>query len=217
MPLDRRYIGTNHLRNELGVLVYPQHVLSQEWNAPAAKVTNGYALAQAGAAIAGTTNATLNGSLAGTADVARNVVITVTHASAVVAMSGVITGTDITGGNQTEAWSVTAGGTTKTFTGKKAFKTVTSVSETIAADASGNTVVIGTGDVLGFSNQSAIASPLKELVDGAVVTNGVFLARSAVTGEDPRGSYAPNSIPNGVRVYRVYYLVDDAYHVRNVS
>lgn len=215
MPIPRRYIGTTHLRDELGVLVYPQHILYQEWVDPAAKVTNGYSASHAGAAAAGTTSMTLGGSLAGTADVARNVVITVTHGSAVVAMSGTITGTDVHGKTQTEAWSVTAGGTTKTFTGKKGFKTVTSITETVAANASANTIIAGTGDVLGLRHLTEVPLVLSELVDGAIVTTGTVIAGSATTTEDRRGSYLPASVPNAARDYRIYYLVDDVYHVKN--
>ena len=57
-----------------------------------AAVANGLSLSHLGAAAAGTTNSPLAGSLTaggvGTFTVPRNVVITVTHASAVVAMSG---------------------------------------------------------------------------------------------------------------------------------
>lgn len=215
MPLPRRYIGTNHLRDELNRLVYPQHIVFQDWVNPEAADPDGFSASHAGAGAAGTTSMTLDGALAGTADVARNVVIVVTHASAVVAMSGTITGTDIHGRTQTEAWTVSAGGTTKTFTGKKAFKTVTAITETVAANASANTVVAGTGNALGIYHRTEVPSALKEIVDAAIVTNGTVVAGSNTTTEDLRGTYTPNTVPNGVHDYRIYLIVDDVYHVRN--
>jgi hypothetical protein len=83
-------------------------------------------------------------------DFPRNVVITVTDVSAVVAQSGTITGYDILRNVITEAWSVTASGTSKTFTGAKSFAEVTSVTVTAASDASTNVIDIGTGKVFGL-------------------------------------------------------------------
>ena len=210
MPLPGDYVGSGTRRNKKGKVIMPISILTQTWTNPAAAVTNGLATSHAGAAAAGTTNPTLNGSLVsggvGVFAHARNVVITVTHASAVVAMSGVITGTDINGNPQTEAWSVTATGTSKTFTGKKAFKTVTGYTEVVAADASANTIIAGSGAVLGFENPNEVASAIKEISAGSVVTNGTLSARSTASTDDTRGTYAPNSAPNGSTSYTVFYL-----------
>jgi len=177
-----------------------------------AKVTNGISVSHAGAGAASTRNQTIGGSLA-TAGVAalrpaRNVVITVTHGSSVVAMSGIITGTDKYGQVMTEAWSVTAGTTSKTFTGKKAFWTITAISETIAADASTNSIISGTGDVLGLSAPLSVASALKEVSGGSVVTNGTFVAASTASTADPHGTYAPNTVPDAAVDYDVWYISD---------
>jgi hypothetical protein len=139
----------------------------------------------------------------------RNVVIVVTHASAVVAMSGTITGTDIHDQGLTEAWAVTAGTTSKTFTGKKAFKTVTSITETIAATAAANTIIAGSGNVLGFATKCTVASALKEIEAGSVVTTGTLVVASTVSTADKRGTYAPNTVPDGANDYTVYFLSDD--------
>ena len=162
-------------------------------------------------------NFSFDGTLAlGSPDFPRNVVITVTHGSSVVAESGVISGVDVYGKNISEAWSVTAGTTSKTFTGKKSFARVDSVTITAASDASANTNVIGNGTVLGLDCKitvqvaGAAAVPvLKEIVANAVVTNGVFVGAGTASTDDPRGTYAPNSAPNGSTIYDVWYISDD--------
>lgn len=90
-------------------------------------------------------------------DYPRNVVITVDDASAVVALSGVITGYDTFRNVITEAWSVTAGGTQKVFTGAKAFAELTSITVIAASDASTNVIDIGTGTVFGIPVQVSAA------------------------------------------------------------
>ena len=142
----------------------------------------------------------------GILDYARNVVITVTHASAVVAVSGVITGVDQYGKVLTEAWSVTAGTTSKTFTGKKGFARVDSISVVAVADASADTVAAGHGNVFGLDANLDVASAVKEVVDGAVVTTGTFVAKSSAATDDQRGTYSPSTAPDGAHDYTVYYL-----------
>jgi hypothetical protein len=153
---------------------------------------------------------TLNGSLVaggiGRPAPARNVVITVTHASAVVAMSGVITGLNRAGNNVSEAWSVTAGTTSKTFTGAVAFSRVDSITETIAADASANTIIAGTGVKLGLGSAASVASLVKETSAGSVVTNGTLVAASSAANADSSGTYAPNTVPDGAVDYEIWYI-----------
>lgn len=213
MPLPRSYLSNRSFRGASGRQFNPPGLIKQVWTDPAAAVSNGYSASHAGAGAAGTTFQTLGGSLCtggvGIADFAKNVVIVVTHGSAVVAMSGVITGTDINGNVQTEAWSVTAGTTSKTFTGKKAFKTVTSVTETVAADASANSIITGTGLVFGLQTKLAVASAVKEVAAGSVVTNGTFAVASSASTDDPRGTYSPNTAANGSNDYTVYFISDD--------
>lgn len=212
MPLPRSYITNRGFRGQSGRHYTPSAIIKQTWTDPATAVTNGYSVSHLGAGAAGTRDMTLGGSLTsggvGTADFARNVVITVTHATAVVAMSGTIYGTDINGDQLTEAWSVTAGTTSKTFTGKKAFKTVTRITETVAADASANSIIVGTGVLLGLTTQLAVASPLKEVAAGSVVTNGTFAAQSSASTDDARGTYSPNTAPNGSNDYTIWYISD---------
>lgn len=212
MPLPSGYVSNRSVTARSGRKINCSAIVHDSWVDPATKDADGISVSHAGASAASTRYQTIGGALAtgGVARLspARNVVITVTHGSSVVAMSGTITGTDRYGKILTEAWSVTAGTTSKTFTGKKAFWTVTSITETVAADASTNTIVSGTGDVLGLSAPLSVASAIKELAAGSIVTNGTFVAASTAATDDPHGTYAPNSVPNGSNDYDVWYISD---------
>lgn len=209
MPLSRAYLGGN-VRSKSGFLITPAALIYELFTNPATFVANGLSVSHAGQVTVGTGNMILGGSLCvagvGFLVTPRNVVITVTHGSAVVAMSGVITGTDRVGNPITEAWSVTAGGTTKTFTGNVAFATVTAITETIAADASTNTIVAGSGVKLGLLASVSCASLVKETSAGAVVTNGTIVLASSAVNNDPRGTYVSNAAPNGATTYEVWYI-----------
>src|SRR6266566_5562792 len=211
-----------------GSLVYHQN-----WANPTAKVANGLLTATAGPNTATITPA-LNGSLTsggvgtllptfGLFTGGRNVVVTVTHATSIVAESGVITGIDVYGVRRTEAWSVTATGTSKTYVSKTAFKQVSSVSITAATDASADTNTVGDGDILGLDVILPVAlgltgTALKEVVAAALVTTGVMVAGgitisaagviSITANADPRGTYAPATIPNGATTYDLWYVSD---------
>ncbi len=145
----------------------------------------------------------------GKPDFSRNVVVTVTHATSVVACNGVITGIDRYGRTITETWSVTATGTSKTYTGVTAFYRVDQITVTAAGDATANTLKLGFGAVFGLSMPNPIASAVKETSAGSVVTNGTFVAMSTSANADKRGTYAPNSAPNGSTSYAVWYISDD--------
>jgi hypothetical protein len=161
-----------------------------ELGAPDAIVTNGIAQAQSAT---GAHTLTLNGSLvvSGVAilDVPRNVIVDSGGADTAVLT---VTGTDEFGAVMVE--NITLNGTTA-VSGKKAFKTVTSItsSATIA-----NAAFVGTGDVLGLPvHLSDLGLVLKEMQDGVAATAGTFVAAvdtipTATTG-DVRGTYDPNS------------------------
>jgi len=138
--------------------------------------------------------------LNGAADAPRNVVAAWTGTAVLT-----VTGTDEYGNVVRES---SASGTT--FAGKKAFKTVTAVS--VSADVTALTV--GTGTVLGLPVYLADASDvLKEIMDDVAATAGTLAAGilttpSATTG-DVRGTYAPNSAPNGSRKYELIAALRD--------
>lgn len=142
-------------------------------------------------------------------DFPRNVVITVTHATSVVAVSGVISGKDQYGRDITETWSVTATGTSKTYTGAKAFKRVDSVTITAVSDASTDTVKVGTGQVFGLDFRNAAVGLVKEQVNGAVVTTGTVVAAGTGAAVDAQGTYSPATAPDGAHTYEAWYLVND--------
>lgn len=80
----------------------------------------------------------------------RNLVSVMTHNSAVVASTILITGYDYALQPMTELHTITATGTSKTVTGTKAWAYVTSVAIASAADSETNTLNIGTGTKLGL-------------------------------------------------------------------
>lgn len=107
-------------------------------------------------------------------------------------------GTDYLGQPMSETF--TGNGTTSVV-GKKAFKQVTSIS----ADATAVTINVGYGTILGLPY--AIGAVLAEYLDGVAAVTGttavaVLTAQTATSG-DPRGTYLPNSVPNGSRDYVV--------------
>lgn len=183
--------------------------------APLAAVANGISAAAAGPNTA-TANSLITGSLAVGGkvilDVARSVLITVTHATSIVAVSGITTGYDIDNQLITEAWTITATGTSKTAGGAVSFKVVSGVTVTAAADATANTVTVGTNATLGLDVTSTLISPVKELTDGVAPTAGVLVASSAAANKDRRGLYTPNLAPNGARLFDVWYISDDPWN-----
>lgn len=127
-----------------------------------------------------------------TLDVPRNVVAAWTNTAVMT-----VRGTDEYGNAMRES---SASGTS--FTGKKAFRTITGIS--VSADVTGATV--GTGVVLGLpSFLDATGLVLSHLVDGASTTAGTLAAgdnavATALTG-DVRGTVSPSAAPNGSRAY----------------
>lgn len=145
----------------------------------------------------------INGALAAdgvaTFDVPRNVVAAWTNTAVLT-----VTGTDVYGNVVVES---SASGTS--LTGKKAFKTVTGIA--VSANVTGLTV--GSGVLLGLPVALAgTGYVLKEIMDGAAATAGTTVAavtgtQTATTG-DVRGTYSPNSAPNGSRAYQLIAALD---------
>lgn len=162
-----------------------------------------------------TVDLTLDGALTsggvGTFTPARAVTITVTHATSVVAVSGTVYGRDAYGNSISEAWSVTATGTSKTYTTAKAFKTITQITVTAAADASANTVAAGDSKRLGLSYRALNQALVAELEDTSVPTAGALVAGSSTSTLDWRGTYTPNSTTNGALDFTIQYAIDPTY------
>jgi len=131
-------------------------------------------------------------------DVPRNVVGAWTNTATVT-----VVGFDEYGQAMTET-----SGSGTSFTGAKAFARITSI--TPSATITGAT--FGTGVLLGlpvFLPGTAAGYVLKELLDGAVATAGTVKegtrtnGGSTATSGDVRGTYSPNSAPNGSRSYQL--------------
>jgi len=141
----------------------------------------------------------------------RNMSMAVTHGSSIVAMSATIYGFDEYMEPMTETLSVTAGTTSKTATGKKAFKWVWKITLNSASDATANTADIGTGVLIGFPVRVDYAEQVILNMDGVPQTTVTIVAAdtttaSATTG-DVRGTISFNSAPNATRRYSGLFLV----------
>jgi hypothetical protein len=146
-------------------------------------------------------------------DAPRNLISVATHNSAVVAMTILITGYDVWGQKMTELHTITAGTTSKTATGKKAFKYVESIAITAAEDASANTLKIGSGNVLGLPYALQNKADLVTLfVNGALSTMTTVAADATdpatnATG-DVRGTVTPGTAPGGNAVVGWMYVAN---------
>lgn len=147
----------------------------------------------------------------------RNLVSVATHNSSVVAMTILISGFDIYGNAMTEQHSITATGTSKTATGAKAFAYVRSIAITAAADASANTLNIGTGSKLGLPFKleklghilAASIGGVTESIgvaSNATAVAAVTTTASATTG-DTRGTIAFTTSLDGSKEAFVWYHV----------
>lgn len=188
----------------MGGLMYMRII---ELGSPIAGASNNISTSQAITA-ASSTGATLNGTTAGTADVPRNVVAAWTGTAVLT-----VRGTDEYGNALTES---SASGTS--FTGKKAFATITSVK--VSADVTAATV--GFGNVLGLPIVLPEANlVIKELQDGAAPTAGTTVAQdqtaaTATTG-DVRGTYTPNATPDASKSFQLLVAVPDANDIGNAQ
>jgi len=141
-----------------------------------------------------------------TFDVPRNIVVDSGGADTAVLT---FTGTDEYGVAVVE--SITLNGATA-VQGKKAFKTITGVtsSATIA-----NGAFAGPGNVLGLPIYLSDADFIvTEQEDGAAATAGTTVAginakQTATTG-DVRGTYVPNSTPDGDKNFSIVVIAEDA-------
>jgi len=83
--------------------------------------------------------------------------------------------------------------------GKKAFKYVDNISSALVAST---TLNLGYGNLFGVPY--AITKVTDEFMDDAAPTAGTFTLATATqtaTSADPRGSYVPNTVPDGVHTY----------------
>lgn len=142
----------------------------------------------------------LNGTVGATLDTPRALVGAWTGAAI-----ATVTGQDEYGNTIVEA---SASGTA--FTGKKAFRKITSIkfSAAVTAATFGTTDIIGVPVFLGGT-----AYVLKELQDGVPATAGTIVAglRGASTSAsgDVRGTYKPNAAADGDKVFQLLVALPD--------
>lgn len=154
--------------------------------------------------------------ITGIMDVPRNVTALVTHGSSIVAMTITVTGTDVYGEAMTELITVVATGTSTAYNGTKAFKTVTSIAVTAAADAEANTLNMGFGDVLGIpyvlTHESDVLGFYADTTEEKLAS--VFVAADATnpatnaTG-DVRGTVNPDTTLDGSVQFWLWMHVQD--------
>lgn len=190
------YMDQNDLGSRRGLITPDLAVV--EFGAVDADDANGIAESQTvtGAGTAFVLNGDLVSGGVATFDVPRNVVAAWTNTAVIT-----ITGTDQYGETLVES---SASGTS--HTGKKAFKTITSV--TTSATITGATV--GSGDVLGLPFYLAdkgkfISLSVDGLPEEPTVVAGVTTTATATTG-DTRGTIAPATGPDGTAQMTVLML-----------
>jgi hypothetical protein len=141
-----------------------------------------------------------------TLDVPRNLIITSSGNDSGITFT--VTGTDAYGVTTVETIT---GANAGIAAGKKAFKTITSITRSGAAAAN---VKIGFGDVLGLPVFLPSAGfVLKEMQDGTAPTAGTFVAGvstapSATTG-DVRGTYDPNAACDASKAFDLILALPD--------
>lgn len=180
----------------------------EEFTNPVAASANGIKTSVATSTSAQSyTGSALNGAVGGgVMSPPRNVTVSATDSSASYAGSVTFTGVDINGHAITEAVAIT---NNATAVGAKAFAKVTKIDVPAQVDTSG-ALTFGFGVKMGLAKKimaraGLAAFLLKEVYDGAVVTNGTVVG--AATGL-PNGTYAGNTAPNGAHDYAIYYEYD---------
>ena len=212
MPLNTGYAAPGNAQTERGRRFALSHIHKQTFTDQAALDVNGVL-----ESVSGPNTETLTPALVGafvtggvaTLPVPKPVIVTVTHASSIVACNGVITGTNFRDVVVTETWAVTATGTSKTDLTATAFKTVTGVTLIGAGDASANSIFIGDSNAFGLDMTNVGVVAIMELEDGAVPTAGVLIAASSAANVDEFGIYTPDSAPDGSLDFEIWYMVDD--------
>ena len=92
--------------------------------------------------------------------------------------------------------------------GKKAFADIVNVS---FGNTAGTTINVGTGNLLGVPYKILGTAIYGELTNDLAPTAGAVVpgvTTQTLTSGDPRGTYAPNTVPNGTTYYRFTVTVD---------
>jgi len=146
----------------------------------------------------------------------RNLISVVTHATAVVASTILISGYDYAFQPMSELHTITAGGTSKTATGTKAWSYVKSVTIISAGNSETNTLNLGTGLRLGLPFAlsdtdhfiKASFGGVQELINvasNATVYSAVTSTATTSSG-DVRGTISFNATLDGTECTAWYYV-----------
>lgn len=149
--------------------------------------------------------------ITGILDVERAVRVVSSHASSVVAMTVTIYGTDRYGAPLRETIAVAATGTGATVEGVKAFKKITRIDLTAAADASANTINVGYGLALGLAFAPAVGGYIRTVTAENTAESATYAppprTAQTATSVNTRGTIvATTNVPNGARTYTVTYV-----------
>ena len=119
----------------------------------------------------------------------------------------VITGLDVNGNQLKETLNLAQTATTATST--RTYSKILSLAFP-AGDGTAATIAITFAAPVGLKrkirSRAGLISPLKEIVNGAVVTSGTFTGPT--TTDLPNGTYSPSSAPNDVSDYYIVYEGD---------
>jgi hypothetical protein len=128
-------------------------------------------------------------------------------------MTVLVSGYDVYGQAMSELFTATAGGTSKTATGKKAFKYIESIAIASASDAEANTLNLGWTDVLGLPYKAAAVADVVRvffndvLDDSATVVAADTTTATTGTG-DVRGTVDTNSAADDSEVVVWMHVAD---------
>lgn len=146
----------------------------------------------------------------------RNLITAVTHATSVVAMTVLYEGFDVYREPCSELHTITATGTTKTVTGKKAMRWLKQVTITSAGNATTNTLIASSGTAIGLravarhANHVVIAkADGDDETDGAVIVPADLTDPATSATGDVRGTITFTTPPDGTKQFLVGILVVD--------
>lgn len=153
-------------------------------------------------AAAGQSNPVVGWSPANMGRYGRNVTVV---ASGAATSNVTVVGFDYLGQGMRESFTLT--GATPVV-GKKAFADIAFVTYGLTG---GTTINVGYGSVLGVPYKILSTAIVFELMNDAIPTAGALIAgvvTQTLTSGDPRGTYTPNTAPNGTHYYRFTCVVD---------
>lgn len=147
-------------------------------------------------------------------DQPRNVTLNATHGASLIAMTLLVTGYDEYRVAIQELFTITATGTTKTVTGKKAFKWILSYAFTSAGNATTNTANVTWGNVFGLRYRVTDPNACIGMTNGVPDYTQVVVAAddtnppTSSTG-DCRGTFTPSVATDGVKKYAQWVVPSD--------